>query len=226
VSEDQSDRDESGNRYSETKNVAGVDLEKARSKGIVGLIITVPLTLYLAIFGVLGPNFGLILLAWFPLVGMGLSYMYAVSEKRWQNSWIMSPGDMDANNERSTSEKDTKSVCRECHTEISSGAKRCPSCGWKPKKRGGLWWGTTALMSFNPIGWVMGAKGASDNIKATRGVSKEVSSRGPDSKEEESDVPTESDPTEKLERLNELQNQGAITEAEYEEKKEDLLDRI
>lgn len=131
-----------------------------------------------------------------------------------------------AESETQDSDDSTKSVCRECHSEISSDVKRCPNCGWKPKKRGGLWWGTTAVMSLNPIGWAMGAKGASDNLKASKGVSKEVSANETGETEEELGVAPESDPTDTLERLNELRNQDAITEAEYEAKKEKLLDRI
>jgi len=124
---------------------------------------------------------------------------------------------------------DTKAICRECHEEISPHVERCPNCGWKPKKRGGLWWGTTAAMSLNPIGWVMGAKGASDNYKASKGVSKEVpagetNDRG--ESEENVEVSSEADPTDTIERLNKLRKQGAITEAEFEEKKTELLDRI
>jgi hypothetical protein len=84
-------------------------------------------------------------------------------------------------------------------------------------------------MSLNPIGWVLGAKGASDNYKASKGVSKEVSAEETDDSEESDvnvEVSSEADPTDTLERLNELHEQGAITEAEFEEKKKELLDRI
>lgn len=84
-------------------------------------------------------------------------------------------------------------------------------------------------MSLNPIGWLMGAKGASDNYKASKGVSKEVPTEETEDPVE-SDVnvaeSSEADPTDTLERLNELHEQGAITEAEFVEKKEELLDRI
>ncbi|MFC7027256.1 SHOCT domain-containing protein [Halomicroarcula sp. GCM10025324] len=226
----ESDNDDSEDGYSEMENVAGVDLENARPIGILGLILTVPLTFYLLVFGLIELNLGLIAFAGIPAIGMGLSYMYSVSEKRWMDSWIMTAGadaeELEHAGEGSTTEDNVKSICRECRTEISPNVKRCPNCGWKPKKRGGLWWGTTAVMSLNPIGWAMGAKGASDNIKASKGVSKEVPANETDGTEEEVEVSSESDPTDTLERLNELRNQGAITEAEFERKKKELLDRI
>jgi hypothetical protein len=225
VSTEESQDNSNGGR-SETENVAGVKLEKARPFGILGLVITIPATLYLALFGLLELNFGMIILAWLPAVGIGLSAMYSMSEKRWMGLSIMSSPSELARNRQKNESDETKSVCRECHEPISPDVKRCPNCGWKPKKRGGLWWGTTAVMSLNPIGWVMGAKGASDNLKASKGVSKEISANETGDTEEEIEVPSESDPTDTLERLNELRNQDAITEAEYESKKEELLDRI
>lgn len=226
MSTEEEQNDSSGGR-SETKNVAGVELEKARPIGILGLVITIPLTLYLALFGLIELNFGMIILAWFPAIGIGLSAMYSMSEKRWMGLSIMSsPSELARNTQEDDSDNSTKSVCRECHEEISPGVKRCPNCGWKPKKRGGLWWGTTAVMSLNPIGWALGAKGASDNLKASKGVSKEVPKTETDDTEEEVELSSETDPTDTLERLNELRNQGAITESEFEAKKEELLDRI
>jgi len=115
-------------------------------------------------------------------------------------------------------------VCRECHEEVSSDVKRCPHCGWKPEKKGGLWWGITALMSLNPIGWIMGAEGASDSIGAAKGVAKKVD------KSEVSDDGTEKDgsktPTEKLKELDELKENDVITEEEFETKKEELLEQL
>lgn len=122
---------------------------------------------------------------------------------------------------------DNKSVyvCRECHEEVSPDIKRCPNCGWKPKKKGGLWWGATALMSLNPIGWAMGAKGASDGIKAGKGVAKKVNKteKTPDSETREDNSKP---PTEKLDELGELREKDVITEEEFEEKKKELLNQI
>lgn len=127
--------------------------------------------------------------------------------------------------ESKENKENTIKVCRECRQEISGNVKRCPHCGWKPKKRGGLWWGTTAVMSLNPIGWAMAAKGAKDNHKASKGVWEETTApKKSDSSKEE--VPSETDPLDKLERLNKLKDSGAIDEEEFEEKKEELLKQV
>ena len=215
------------NGPSETKNVVGVDMRKARPIGILGGIITVPVTLYLLFTGLTDFSLGVFLLSWVSAIGVGLSMIYGTTEKRClQITGVNRDDDTDYTERHDIPDEPTKSICRECHEEISSSVNRCPNCGWKPKKRGGLWWGTTAVMSLNPIGWVMGAKGASDNLKASKGVSKEVSANETREAQEEIEIPPESDRTDTLERLNELRNQGAITEAEFEAKKEELLDRI
>lgn len=72
----------------------------------------------------------------------------------------------------------------------------------------------------------MGVKGASDNIKASKGVAKEVPLEETDRSNEENQLFSTTDPTDTLERLSKLRDQGAITEAEFEEKKKELLDRI
>lgn len=212
---------------SETENVVGVEMQKARPIGILGGIITVPLTLYLVFIGFTNFSFGVFVLAWLTAIGAGLSMIFGTTEKRCLRlTGVNREDDTDYTERHDIPENPSKSICRECHEEISANVKRCPHCGWKPKKRGGLWWGTTAVMSLNPIGWVMGAKGASDNYKASKGVSKEVPSSETDDTEQKIEIPSESDPTDSLKRLNELRNQGAITEAEYEAKKKELLDRI
>jgi len=113
-------------------------------------------------------------------------------------------------------------VCRECHEEISPDVQRCPNCGWKPEKKGGLWWGTTALMSFNPIGWAMGAKGVSDSAKASKGVAKKVN-KTEEATDDETTEGNAKTPTEKLDELGSLREKGIITEEEFEKKKKEIL---
>lgn len=132
----------------------------------------------------------------------------------------------DSKNQESGSTDQTAHICRECHEEISPDVERCPHCGWKPKKRGGLWWGTTALMSFNPIGWVMGAKGASDSYKASKGVAKEAAVTPDESPGKTEEQTAKRDPAERLERLSKLKEDGIITEDDFEEKKEELLEEM
>lgn len=111
-------------------------------------------------------------------------------------------------------------VCRECKSKVTKDVQKCPHCGWKPKKRGGLWWGTTAVMSLNPIGWAMGAKGASDAHKASKGVWEETEIHD---KEQDSRL---EDPIVALERLKELLDREVITKDEFEAKKSELLDEF
>jgi uncharacterized membrane protein/ribosomal protein L40E len=213
-----------------SKNMYGTELYKTKKIGLLGFIITVPLALYLLSIGLLQLKSSTILLAIFPWLGVVLSATLYFSQDQIIQFASGRPSNSSPSNKNKAS---TKAVCRECHVEIPKGAKRCPNCGWKPKERGGLWWGTTALMSLNPIGWAMGAKGASDKVKASKGVSKEVPDPKPNDSRDEEETNSESDveistrdPTETLKRLNELKEEGVITESEFEEKKDELLDRI
>jgi Flp pilus assembly protein TadB len=210
--------------YSDSKNVFGVEVSEVEPIGTILTVLAIPLTLIFSVSYITNRSLMSGIFAVVGIVAVVFLLHFRVSERRAMG-FNQKMEDL-AESETQKSDDSTKSVCRECHSEISSDVKRCPNCGWKPKKRGGLWWGTTALMSLNPIGLVMGAKGASDNYKASKGVSKEVQSADTDDTEEEIELPSESDPTDTLERLNELRNQGAITEAEYEAKKQELLDRI
>jgi hypothetical protein len=67
---------------SETENVVGVDMRKARPIGTLGGIVTVPLTLYLLFIGFTNFSLGVFLLAWVSAIGAGLSLIYAATEKR------------------------------------------------------------------------------------------------------------------------------------------------
>lgn len=212
---------------SESENPYGIEMRKARPLGAIFSLLTG--TLFIVIFVSLIANFSilkisLLLFAFIPL-GTSIKFTMSARESGQFKRLAQEAGLGLDSHQQSNSSEHTESVCRECREKISSDVNRCPHCGWKPKKRGGLWWGATAVMSFNPIGWALGAKGASDNIKARKGVSEEVpaSSKDADSDEsEEKDI----SPTEKLERINELKEQGAITEEEFEEKKKQLLDKI
>lgn len=220
---------DSDDEASVSKNIFGVGLSKGKPIGIVGTGIFCFLTIYLGYSLVTQFNLGALILTFVVAIATGLSVMFSMSEKRWLELEGANRGYDSDYNERhnnSMSPTQTKSVCRECNSEIPTRADRCPHCGWKPEKKGGLWWGATTLLSPTIIGWGMAAKGASDKHKASKGVSKQV----PVSEEEEieetvSDSP-EKDPTDTLERLNELKEQGIITEGEFEEKKTELLDQI
>lgn len=212
----------------------GTEVERAKKIGNISLLIWVPITLYFT-FGLFTDSSIISKLVLFPLGWMGVVFLlyYRVSEQRvmeyhsnLRSEFEEGKQEVQSVEENSTQRKPTKLVCRECNQEIPTEAKRCPHCGWKPKKRGGLWWATTAAMSLNPIGWAMGAKGASDKYKASKGVSKEVPAPGHDKADETPSNSTENDPTDTLERLNELKEQGVITESEFEEKKTELLDQI
>jgi hypothetical protein len=211
---------------SELKNPYGVEMTKARPLGVIFSLIS-----GLLFFGVLssftsGVSVFQILLVPLAFILFGASIKFTMTERESGRFKIfvqkMGEGLEDYQSEQSTGP--TKSICRECREEISPDVKRCPHCGWKPKKRGGLWWGTTALMSFNPIGWALGAKGASDNWKASKGVAEETTVSSGESRSE--DPQGAETPTEKLERMNKLRKEGAISEEEFEAKKEELLKQI
>lgn len=225
TSSDSEQPDDALEKYSDTKNVFGVELEKARPVGNVLTVLVVPFTLIASIAFVANPSFSGGFLASVGMFGVPFLLYYRVSERR-AKQFDKSIQEMADESNQNQSNSPTKSICRECHAEISSEVKRCPNCGWKPKKRGGLWWGTTAVMSLNPIGWALGAKGASDNYKASKGVAKEV--QATDQKETEENEVTQSEvkPADALERINELKEQGVITEEEFEEKKKELLEQI
>lgn len=222
--------EESGSlaKYSESKNLFGVEMSKVEPVGTILTVMTIPITLVFAVIFITSRSFMSGIFATVGIVCVVFLLHFRVSERRAMafNKDVSKEYKKGIKETQDTEKSPTRAICRECHSEISPDVKRCPECGWKPKKRGGLWWGTTAVLGLSPIGWALGAKGASDHYKASKGVSKEVSRDEADDEEEVVEVPSESDPTDTLERLNELRNQGAITEAEYEAKKKELLDRI
>jgi hypothetical protein len=127
-------------------------------------------------------------------------------------------------------EEERTAICRECKQEVSSKASRCPHCGWKPKKRGMLYWTGTTFLSFTPVGWIFAAKGAKDEIEGERGMSKKVGelSEGSDPTpvDKEKNPEESSTQVEKIQELNELKQQGIISEDEFEAKKNELLDEL
>lgn len=180
------------------------------------------------------PKIGILLFVTFAGSAIGFVYSLSESEMRWFEAKVQDMADdfeegyREAKAELDESAEpaaDTTAVCRECRQEVSRDVNRCPHCGWKPKKRGGLWWGTTAVMSLNPIGWAMAAKGAKDNHEAKKGVWEETAAP-PESDSPPDHQPEATDPLTKLERLNELKEAGAIEEAEFEEKKQELLEEL
>lgn len=222
-SPEQEQSDTSTEKLSNIKNPYGVEMRKARPIGVLFSILT-GIAFFLAIVRPMSSIFIKIPLLWLTFFLFGTSIKFTMSESesgKFKNLFQEAGGDLEKH-QSDQSIGPTKSVCRECRQEISPDAKRCPSCGWKPKKRGGLWWGTTALMSFNPIGWVMGAKGASDNLKASRGVSEETTISSETINSESENVTPES-PIDKIERLCDLKEEGVISEEEFEAKKTELL---
>ncbi|PSP76931.1 hypothetical protein BRC81_11335 [Halobacteriales archaeon QS_1_68_20] len=121
-------------------------------------------------------------------------------------------------------------VCRECNGRIDEDATRCPHCGFAPemKKKGAPWHGTALATSFSPLGWAMMAKGAADELAARGGVGEEVLVDGSETDGDvaETDEDTEVDALDKLERLAELNDDGVISDEEFEQQKRELLEEI
>lgn len=116
-------------------------------------------------------------------------------------------------------------VCRKCKQKIDQNANRCPHCGFAPKdkKKGALWHATGLATSFSPIGWAMMAKGTEDEMAARESVGEELENVVQSQEETEQST----SPLDKIEKLAELRDTGAISEEEYEEKKKnELLDRV
>jgi DNA-directed RNA polymerase subunit M/transcription elongation factor TFIIS len=128
-------------------------------------------------------------------------------------------------NSRNTANNNSTHICRECHKEVSPDVQRCPECGYKPEKKGILWKLVTVVMIFNPIGWAMGAKSASDGIKSAKGVTKTVNKKG-QSSDSETGEDNSKTLTEKIHELRELREKGLITESEFNNKKEELLEEL
>lgn len=119
---------------------------------------------------------------------------------------------------------ETDLVCKECRKKVSPDARKCPHCGYYPGKggKGSLWHGTALATSFSPVGWAMMAKGAADEARTRRGIAEEV-----EATDTNDNAQTESeDSFEKLERLNELKEQGVLSDEEFQKKKEEILDQI
>lgn len=232
LSLDKTDSEE-GDRLS--KNIFGVKLSKGRPIGIAGIGVFGLLTVYFGYILFTQLSFVATVLTLVSAIGTGISVMFGMSKDRWLKlEGANKDYDLDYNkrHKNSSTSSETEAICRECQSKIPKGAVRCPNCGWKPEKKSKLWWGASAWLSLTPlfpVGWAMGAKGASDKHKASKGVSKEVPSGGTEEKEnskEDAPESSEVEPTDALEKLNELKNQGVITETEFEEKKKELLDRI
>ncbi|MFC7203419.1 SHOCT domain-containing protein [Haloferax namakaokahaiae] len=211
--------------YSDSKNAFGVEKSIANPVGLVLLVFSVPLALFFSITLVTSPSME-------HLITLPLSYAFVMFSilfrytERDMMEYNKNSQEMADEDQQNTSRGSMVSVCRECHEEVSPNVKRCPNCGWKPKKRGGLWWGATAVTILSPIGWALGAKGASDNYKASKGVAKKVQVENEDQQMETDQQYPKGDPTETLIRLNELKNEGVITQDEFEEKKIELLNKI
>lgn len=118
-------------------------------------------------------------------------------------------------------EEKLETVCRECREIVSKDAKRCSHCGFKPKKRGGLWYTSSILLGWTPIGAIMGYDALTR--EATAGRVWEQVERDEDG---ESGELSENDHTETLEQLKHLCEKGVITEQEFEEKKREILERL
>jgi hypothetical protein len=119
---------------------------------------------------------------------------------------------------------ETDLICRKCKEKVSPEARKCPHCGYYPGKggKGALWHGTALATSFSPVGWAMMAKGAADGARTRRGIAEEVKAEDA-SKDNQA---RRKDSFEKIERLNELKEQGALSEEEFQQKKEEILEEI
>lgn len=202
-------------------------------KGVLNVLFLLSLAVLIAFLGGAAQT-GVTLFILLALSSVIYVITLSESEKQWFEYKLQSMSDefedgyqqsLEELEESKKNKENMTKVCRECRQEVSRNVKRCPHCGWKPKKRGGLWWGTTAVMSLNPIGWAMAAKGAKDNHKASKGVWEETAApEKSDSPKEETS--SETDPIDKLERLSKLKESGAINEGEFEKKKEELLKQV
>jgi len=127
--------------------------------------------------------------------------------------------------------KQTVIVCKKCREEVPDDAKKCPHCGYYPGSggKGSLWHGTALATSWTPIGMAMLAKGAADEARTRRGVAEEIGVTDANANDDDNDDDAQTgseDSFEKLERLNELKEQGILSEEEFQKKKEEILDDI
>jgi RNA polymerase subunit RPABC4/transcription elongation factor Spt4 len=220
----------SASKLSESKNPYGVEIRKARLIGVFSTAIFAIAFMMTLSSLISDPSIPGIFLLTITFLLTGTSVKFSLSEKESGkiNTQVLQFGenvDSFESYQPNQSTGVTKSVCRECREKISADVKRCPHCGWKPQKRGWLWWGITGLMILNPIGLIMGAKGASDKVNANKGVAEEVSISSNESTSE-STGEAQKTPSEKLKRINELRNEEVITEEEFQAKKEELLEEI
>lgn len=205
--------------YSETENNYGYDINTAKKVGwasaiFFGLsmlfIITWPSTTTFVILAIS-----------FPLLLFG--FIFSRSERQLKKINMKL-------DEVEVEEEEKTAICRECKQEVSPQASRCPHCGWKPEKRGMLYWTGTTFLSFTPVGWMFAAKGTKDEIEGEMGMSKKVeeSSDGSDTTpvDKEKNPKESSTQVEKIQELNELKQQGIISEDEFEAKKNELLDEL
>lgn len=116
------------------------------------------------------------------------------------------------------SERETEFMCKKCKQEVSPDAKKCPHCGYYPGKggKGALWHLSSVFV------WPMAVKGAADEIRTRRGIAEESAK----TQEEAVNDPADEDPFETIERLKELYENGAISDEEFQSKKEEILDRL
>jgi hypothetical protein len=129
-----------------------------------------------------------------------------------------------------SSEPDVELICRKCKNEIAKNTEKCPHCGFYPegKKKGALWNATGFITAPLGIGTAMLTKSAADKVRGEKPVGEEVLADS--NKSERSSISGEevgeTDILGKIEKLSELKKDGIITEKQFEDKKEDLLDRV
>lgn len=209
---------------SKTKNKFGVDIKTARKVSIGGSVIAGLVFL----FGLTTPmSVGVFLVMLFAAASWGLFWYFAQSEYDIKETNLKAKNEYDVGLNASLN-RNEKSVCRKCFEQVNTNVKRCPHCGYGPKKRGVLYWSATGLLSLSPAGPILTAKGLNDNRKAGKGVSKTVENNDSDNSEltSQDEHKVSADPTELLESLHELREKDIISEDEFEAKKEDLLNQI
>lgn len=121
--------------------------------------------------------------------------------------------------------EETVIVCKECRQEVPDDARKCPHCGYYPGSggKGWLWHGTALATSWSPIGMAMLAKGATDEARTRRGVAEKTTRLSDEPSDEQADS---DDAIERIRRLKELNEEGTISDEEFEQKKSELLDDI
>jgi hypothetical protein len=156
-------------------------------------------------------------------------YEYSISTTGKPKKILKNIESMEAVNQAQVEEvyqigtSETNFVCSKCRENVPPDAEKCPHCGYYPGKggKGGLWNATAVATSWHPIGMGMLAKSAADSHRARKGIAEEVAASN-----EAENADEDEDDFDKLERLSELNDKGVLSDEEFEEKKEEILDQL